>query len=175
MTRGCAHMHDPSVPRHKHPVESTRSISELAGDDEEDTALLLDMKEEALDFLAGKDWCRRITDIYWGDGIGGVVAVFLFAFESAPGVDALATPAWCVVGDLPPLLLPCLGRQDTPVAVLERYCSELEKWAQSVSRGEGGSGCVPVAVAPTAEHVEMLQTRVRSLREDVIPELRLGR
>ena len=156
-------------------VESARSITELAGDGEEDTALLLDMKQEATAFLAKQKWCERVTGIYWGDGIGGVVAVFLFTFESAPGVDALAAPAWCVVGDLPSLLLPCLGRKDTPVDVLERYCSEMDRWAQSVRGGEGGVGCVSVGVAPTIEHAEMLHTRVRSLREDIIPELRIPR
>lgn len=157
------------------PVDSVQPISSLTGDDEEDTALLLKMKEEALDVLAGQDWCGRITAIYWGDGVGGVVAVFLLAFDSVPGRGGMATPVWCVVGDLPPLLLPCLGRGDTPVDVLERYCREMERWVESVERGAMGEGCVPVAVAPTREHAEMLRNRIGMLRVDVLPQLRLER
>lgn len=157
------------------PVDSVQPISELAGDDEEDTALLIAMKEEALEVLAEQDWCSRITRIYWGDGIGGVVAVFLLAFDSVPGSEGMETPVWCVVGDLPPLLLPCLGRGDTPVDVLERYCREMGRWVESVERGAMGEGCVVVAAAPTLEHAEMLRNRIAMLRDDVMPQLRLER
>ena len=157
------------------PVDAVREIAALVGDDDEDTALLREMKQDAIDHLAQQAWCRRITEIYWGDGIGGVVAVFLFVFEADAADGSLAAPAWCVVGDLPSLLLPCTGRQDTPVDVLERYCQEMERWVASVRAGEGGGGCVPVAAAPTLQHAEMLDGRIQLLREDIIPQLRLPR
>jgi|JI10StandDraft_1071094.scaffolds.fasta_scaffold01940_28 hypothetical protein len=157
------------------PVESVRPMSALAGDDAEDTALLGEMRDEALAFLVAQPWCRRVTGAYWGDGIGGVVAVFLFEFDAAPGASAMVSPAWCVVGDLPSLLLPCRGRHETPVDVLERYCGEMERWSASVLAGERGAGCAVVAAAPTVEHAEMLQSRVSALRDDVMPQLRLER
>ncbi|MBK7074806.1 MAG: hypothetical protein IPH44_21155 [Myxococcales bacterium] len=157
------------------PVDAVHAIAALAGDDDEDTALLLEMKREATDHLTQQVWCQRITEIYWGDGIGGVVAVFLFMFDAVPGDGALAAPAWCVVGDLPALLLPCAGRRDTPVDALERYCGEMERWGASVRSGGCGAGCAPVAATPTLEHAEMLEGRVQLLREDVIPQLRLAR
>ncbi len=157
------------------PVDAVHAIAALAGDDDEDTALLLEMKREATDHLTQQVWCQRITEIYWGDGIGGVVAVFLFMFDAVPGDGALAAPAWCVVGDLPALLLPCAGRRDTPVDALERYCGEMERWVASVRSGGCGAGCAPVAATPTLEHAEMLEGRVQLLREDVIPQLRLAR
>ncbi len=113
--------------------------------------------------------------MYWGDGIGGVVAVFLFAFDAVAAPGVLPSPVGCVVGDLPPLLLPCLGRHDTPVHVVERYCVAMSQWVESVASGQGGAGCVSVAAAPTLEHAEMLRSRIGLLREDIIPQLRLAR
>jgi hypothetical protein len=63
------------------PVKDVVPISELFGDDEEDTKLLQAMTLYARSYLQSFTWCKSIRDSYFGDGVGAVVAVFLFRIE----------------------------------------------------------------------------------------------
>ena len=73
--------------------------ADLRGDSDEDTQLLRSMLEEAQTFLTSFDWCKRVEASYFGLGVGGVVAVFLFHILPAhSGVD---DSLWVVAGDLP--------------------------------------------------------------------------
>ena len=99
-------------------------VDQMRGDDDEDTALLKGMYEEAASYLRGFKWCRRIAEAYFGLGIGGVVAVFLFRIEGPPEVDQWL---WVVVGDLPPAYL-VTDDAPTPAVALEVYCSLMADW-----------------------------------------------
>jgi hypothetical protein len=70
------------------------------------------MLKEAEAFLRSFDWCQSISQSYFGLGIGGVVAVFLFSIvPKKKDIDE-----WpCVVGgDLPPAYVAANGNP-TPV------------------------------------------------------------
>jgi len=51
--------------------------SQIAGEDAEDTALLVAMREDAARYLKSFEWCTGITETWFGCGVGGVFAVFL--------------------------------------------------------------------------------------------------
>lgn len=140
---------------------------ELRGDDEEDTALLRASLEEATAYLRGFEWCRGIREFYFGAGVGGIVAVFLFRIEPAPGVDQWL---WVVVGDLPSAYL-VTDRAPDPTAALRRYCELMGDWVASVRAGKGLEAVYPVAAPATLEHAAMLEGRLELLRSTVIPNL----
>jgi hypothetical protein len=51
------------------PFGNVVPIERMAGDDEEDTALLKAMGRQATEYLMSFDWCVSIVDTYFGDGI----------------------------------------------------------------------------------------------------------
>jgi hypothetical protein len=70
------------------------------GDDDEDTAHLQAMHEDALRYIQSHEWAEPIRETYLAFGVGKVIAVFLFDFlEPVAGLDQ---QLWVVVGDLPP-------------------------------------------------------------------------
>jgi hypothetical protein len=64
-------------------VSGVVPIERMMGDDSEDTALLGQMLEDARDYLRSFSWCESIKSAYFGGGIGGILAIFLFHTSSA--------------------------------------------------------------------------------------------
>jgi hypothetical protein len=67
----------------KIPVKGVVPINEMVGDDDEDMRLLRVMASGAEKYIRSFPWCKSIRKIYFGDGYGGIVAVFLFHIEPA--------------------------------------------------------------------------------------------
>jgi hypothetical protein len=124
---------DPSARQaHGAPFANVVSIEHMTGDDEEDGALLANMAREAAEYLTSFDWCVSIIDTYLGDGIGGVVAVFLFRILPArPHIDEWT---WVVVGDLPSAYL---STEDikSPRDALDAYMWHRSQWADCILAG----------------------------------------
>lgn len=139
--------------------------AEMTGEDEEEQALLTGMHEEAESYLGGFKWCRGIEEAYYGLGIGGVVAVFLFRIEGPPEVDEWL---WVVVGDLPTAYL-VTDEAPTPVAALKVYCSLMSDWVAAVRRGGPMDDVYPVAAPATAENADLLARRLDYLKSEIIP------
>jgi len=71
--------------------------------DDEDTRLLIEMAQQAKDYLSSFALCGSIREAYFGDGYGGIAAIFFFHIQPMrPEVDEWL---WVVVGDLPPAYL----------------------------------------------------------------------
>jgi len=142
-------------------------LGEIKGDDEEDTSLLKGMLSEARKYITSHDWCPKICEEYFGFGIGGIVAVFLFRFsEKIKETDDLL---WILVGDLPSAYLVI---DDIPNAMtaLEVYCDLMEDWSNAILKGAPLENAFPVKVDPTEKHAKMLLKRVSLLRTDIIPQ-----
>lgn len=137
----------------------------MRGEDDEETDLLHDSLHEAADFLRSFKWCRGITESYFGLGVGGVVAVFLFRIDAPPQVDKWL---WIVVGDLPPSYI-LTAEATTPLAALEIYCGLMQDWVEAVRGGRRLDAVVPVNMAPTPRNAAGLDTRVAFLRNEVMP------
>jgi hypothetical protein len=99
------------------PFASAVPVQSICGDDEVDTKLLSEMAVQAADYTRSFDWCLEFHEQYFGDGFGGVVALFLHRvtireFEAPEWI-------WVIVGDLPSVYLDLEGFS-TPRAALTR-------------------------------------------------------
>ncbi len=140
-------------------------VAEMRGDDEEDTHLLEEMREEAVNYLTSFRWCLQIIDSYFGLGVGGVVAVFLFRIE--PGRENVDEWVWVVVGDLPPAYI-TVEDAPNPATALDGYIGAMQEWVDAASAGRTVDGLIPVNVPPTREYAEMLQSRLRFLDDEIL-------
>jgi hypothetical protein len=142
------------------------TIGEMSGDDEKDSALLNEMLGRAINYLSSQSWCPEITEKYFGFGIGGVVAVFLFRLSKRiNGTDEFL---WVIVGDLPSAYL--VGdRARDPKSALEVYCELMEGWVEAVMKGDSLNEVYPVNVQPTSQYAEQLRSRIQFLKDKIIP------
>ena len=124
------------------------------------------MEGQATAFLTSFTWCHRIRDLYFGDGIGDVVAVFLARIEpSRPAIDEYL---WIVVGDLPPAYL-VVDDCRTPGEALQGYVGEMRKWVTLAERGETSREVIPVNAPATPEWAHWLKLRLDTLEREIIP------
>lgn len=121
--------------------------------------------QRAADFLQSRSWCRSIVSGHLAWAVAGVLGVFLFRLvPSGPDVD---DRLWVIVGDLPPAHLVC---DDTPTwrEALENYVLEMECWVSAVREGGSLEDVIPVNVAPTREHADMLDSRLTFIRRKIL-------
>jgi hypothetical protein len=151
------------------PIESVIPLAEIQGDDEEDTALLKEMAEQAIRYVRSYPWCLDLGEGYFGDGIGGIVGIFLFrvAIKGFDGYQWI----WVFMGDIPSAYL-LLDSYRSPHAALEKYIDGLEAWVKEAQQGRTSPDLIPIDVPPTPEHVAMARSRVASLREHILPNIR---
>jgi hypothetical protein len=142
-------------------------VDAIKGEDETDTKLLNEMAVRARNYITSFKWCLPITAMYLADGIGGIIALFLVEFDGKIG--GTDDRLWVVVGDLPSAYF-VVQPEDCAKEALEAYCSLMDDWVDAV-RGKGNLNDVyPVEATPTEEHAAMLQSRLSTLRETVVPE-----
>jgi hypothetical protein len=140
--------------------------TEMRGDSIVDTEQLESMRKEAEDYLSSFSWCQRIIDCFYGLGIGGVVAVFLFHIE--PDKDNVDEWLWVISGDLPSAYL-VVDQSPTPVSALKTYVAEMRKWVEAAKTGRSIEDVIPVNVEPNPENAARLQKRLDFLTKEAIP------
>jgi hypothetical protein len=151
------------------PVKGVVSIDQMVGDNDEDTRLLLEMLSGAQSYLRCFPWCKEIREIYFGDGYGGIVAIFLFRIEpSRADVDEWL---WVVFGALPPAHL-VTDICKSPSQALEGYIDEVGKWVQLAKQGRSSRDVIPVYVPATPENAADVENRLKFLREVIVPAFR---
>jgi hypothetical protein len=151
------------------PVPSAVPIEALRGEDDQDTRLLRDMAQEAVRYVRSFDWCVQLHEQYFGDGIGGVVALFLFRIT----IRDFEVPewVWIIVGDLPPAYLGFHGFP-SPRAALLLYIEGVEEWLAASPEERASGDLIPIEVPPRPELIEMLSGRAARLRSAVLPNIR---
>ena len=118
-------------------------------------------------FLAGQRWCARVLDVTPVFAIGGVLGVFRASLVPAqPAADPVV---WLVVGDLPPAYL-VLEVGDSWPEVLAGYVDEMREWVRAVRAGGDLSGMIPVNVAPTTAHADLLERRLDFIVQHLLAE-----
>lgn len=148
-------------------MQTVVPIAKMKGENAEETLLLRNAFAEASSFLRAFEWCSDIKEAFFGRGIGGVVAVFLFRIEPLGSVDEWL---WVVTGDLPSAYL-VADDAPTPVVALELYCELMDDWVAAVRGEKSLSEVFPVVAVPTMESANMLRERLEFLRNDIIPTL----
>lgn len=150
----------------KFPVNGVVPIDQIFGDDDEDIRLLRIMASEAREFIQSFSWCNSIREAYFGDGCGGIVALFLFRIEpSRTGIDEWL---WVIVGDLPRAYL-VIDVSKSPSQALEGYIDEMSKWVKLAKEGRSSKNVIPVNIAATPENAVLLESRLKVLREVFVP------
>lgn len=148
------------------PVRGVVPVAQMIGEDEEETARLCEMEARARAFLTRFSWCEAIDALYFGEGIGGVVAVFLARIKSTqPEIDE---HLWIIVGDLPSAYLVTDDSQN-PKSALESYVYEMRKWVELAKEGKSSPDVIPVNVPATREWADSLEGRLNLLEEKIIP------
>ena len=141
-------------------------VEEIAGEDDDETGRLRKMADDARAYITAFRWCPPIKAMYFADGVGGVVALFLVTFdEMIGGTD---DRLWVVVGDLPSVYM--VAEIDTAKEALEAYCELMDDWVHAVLVTHDFSGVFPGDAAATPGNAESLQSRLAFLRENVIPD-----
>jgi hypothetical protein len=116
-------------------------------------------------FLAGQRWCARVLRVTPVFAIAGVLGVFRCSLlPSDPTADVMV---WVVVGDLPPAYLvhePGDSWQDA----LRGYVDEMGRWVAAARAGAPVDDLIPVSVAPTAGHADMLASRLEFIRTELV-------
>jgi hypothetical protein len=135
----------------------------LEGDDAQDTFLLREMSEHAKHYISSFSWCSEIRSSYFGGGVGGIFAVFLFYIRpSRPNVESWI---WIVVGDIPPAYLP-ISDCKSPREVFKTYIRGMTRWVEMARLGRTGTsedGVPPVNLPATPEWAERLSQRLVGL------------
>ena len=151
------------------PVSGVIPLAEMFGGDEEDIRLLRVMASGAENFLKCFPWCNAIRESYFGDGYGGIAAVFFFRIEPAhANVDEWL---WVIFGDIPPAHL-VTDVCKTPSQALEGYIDEVSKWVELAKLGKSSKSVIPVYVPCTPENAEDLERRLNILRSVLVPAFR---
>jgi hypothetical protein len=143
-------------------------INAMTGEDAEETELLRASFNEATDYVRSFQWCRGIKESYFGIGVGGVIAVFLFHIDPAGEADEWL---WVVTGDLPSCYL-VTDRATEPLAAIETYCSVMSDWINAVRTKSSLTNVFPVAAPATIANAELLENRLTFLEKEIIPNLK---
>ncbi|HZG42288.1 MAG TPA: hypothetical protein VEY93_04955 [Longimicrobium sp.] len=138
----------------------------MLGEDEDETALLHQMLVEAQHYLEGFTWCRGFSETYYGVGVPGVIAVFLFHIKVSD--DVVDKWLWIVVGDVPGAYIVPDNAPD-PVSALKIYCDLMSDWVDAVRRAAPLTDVFPVNAAPDIENAKLLARRIKLIRTEVIP------
>jgi hypothetical protein len=141
----------------------------IVGDDETDTLLLRKMAEEAERYVRSFAWCLQVKEGFWADGIGGVVAIFLFRVDiSKIGGDRWT---WVFIGDLPSAYLEMDPDYRSPRDALARYIEGVEEWISAARSDLSLSALIPIE-SPTDTHtLNALSKRADTLREQILPHI----
>jgi hypothetical protein len=144
-------------------------VEEISGEDAEETALLKQMLRNATEYLRRFRWCPPIDRAYFGCGVGGVAAVFLYHFrEPIQGTDEWL---WVVEGDVPTAYL-VLDQAGDPATALEVYCRLMDDWAKGILEERPLKDIFPVGAEPSPENARNLVNRLDFIRTRLLPRCR---
>ena len=127
------------------------------------------MASSAENYIRSFAWCKGIREIWFGDGYGGVVAVFLFHIE--PAMSEVDEWLWVISCDLSPAYL-VTDSCKTPSQALEGYIEEISKWIQLAKQGRSSSDVIPVYMAATPGNADSVEKRLKVLQENIVPAFR---
>jgi hypothetical protein len=119
------------------------------------------LAEDAEAYLLEAPWCFSIRSTKMAWSLAPKIGVFAITIE--PANPDIIAEFWVIVGDLPPAYLPlerALHWQDA----LELYCNGMQMWVDAVREGRSVAELIPVAVAPTMDHADLLQLRLDFIR-----------
>jgi hypothetical protein len=76
---------------------------------------------------------------------------------------------WVVTGDLPPAYF-VTDSAINPKEALEVYCELMEDWVKAVENDTSLDDVYPIAVPATQEYADLLNKRIKFIKEEIIPQ-----
>ena len=140
-------------------------VAQMRGEDAEESVELKAMYERARAYLSAHHWCQSIAEAHLGFGVGGVTAIFLFRVKLNTGIDEWL---WAVEGDLPSAYM-VTDQASTADAALRVYADLMQEWTDAVRKGKDLDDVFPVDAPADEEHADLLDSRIKFLRSDIIP------
>jgi len=140
-------------------------ISKMKGDDEVDTKLLKEMLKEASDYIMGFSWHKGVKEVYFGMGVGGVAAVFLFKIQ--PSNKSVDEWVWVIVGDIPSAYIN-IDESPNPACALDGYIGAMEEWIKAVKSGKSVEKLIPVNAPATIENAKDLEKRLKFIDKEIL-------
>jgi len=132
----------------------------------EEAKAIDELTAQAFAFVNSYRWTPPIERLVLAFGVGPLLGLFLMRFE--PGGRPEDRERRVVVGDLPPMHFET-DDAPTPSDALRLYCAIAQDWADNVLAERDLSESYPIEVAPTAEHAEMLLSRIDFIRREMVP------
>lgn len=124
---------------------------------------------EAENYLMGFDWCLKIIDGWIAASYGYILNIFCFNIKP-DGKSCNDDFFWVIVGDIPPAYIDVYSAS-TPYNALKAYINIMQDWVDNVIEGNSLELCFPVNVPPERKYAEMLDIRLKLLKEDYLPEI----
>lgn len=121
---------------------------------------------EARSYILTFDWCKSIQNTWLAYECGYIIGVFLLEVETT-GKMTDNDMFWVIVGDIPPF---CVNKKDVQTAyeALSKYILTMEEWIFKVYNNEDTTSCYSISVPNTVKFADMLNTRVKLLKEDFL-------
>ena len=142
-------------------VDMTKVVlaSLMRGEDDEETAGLKKLLEEATSYINRFDWHRGVKASYYGLGVAGSSAssssrsnprARTWTIKSGSS-SATCRPAYITTEESP-----------NPATALDAYIGAIEDWVKAAKAGRSVEGLIPVNVPPTPEDAARLESRLAS-------------
>lgn len=160
------------------PVDTSRFQFGVPRDDDpefdpvEERVLLDAFEDEARGILESQAWVPGVESLLLAAGIGRVIALYLARFPRPALIqpEVWRDEMWMVVGDLPTVIF-TTDASPTRADALRTYCEICAEWVEAARADGDVSGCYDMGVEPTEEHARMLESRIRFIRDVLIPEI----
>ena len=154
------------------PKANARPLSQMIGEDTEETELFKRAADEAIAYLKSFKWCKNILETYFCFGVGGVVEVFLFRvnrpLSTISDGETIDEWLWVIVGDLPSAYV-VTDEAESPRDALMTYCDEMREWVRTVLSKGDLRDVYPVGAQPTEKNASLLSKRIDFLESEIIP------
>ena len=121
---------------------------------------------EAKEFLTNQKWCKKVKRVLFDRGWGYLLCIFYCEIE--PKGEGVDNAVWIIVGDIPSAYIDVESAKDGEEA-LKCYVDIMEDWVNTIKKGKSVDDCYPVKVLPTPENATMLETRLRLIKEEMLP------
>ena len=148
-------------------VKGVTPLDQVAAEDDQERAAIIRLADEAGSYLAGHRWVASVRETYYGTGFDDRIGTFLFRIK--PAEPEVPEWVWVVAGDLPPLYI---GLEDAATATeaLDGYVGAMQSWIDAVRAGRSVEEEAPVAVEPTRENADQLQSRLDFIEREFLED-----
>lgn len=115
-------------------------------------------------------WCEGVNKSWLAYYLEGIFATNIFEVSSSnPNVDKYI---WVLTGDLPPAYVD-IKSASYPLEVLSAYIEIMQDWVDNIKEEGNVEECYPVEVEANLYHADMLDYRLKLLREYLENEIEL--